>query len=59
MNRGFDNFTMVDSQLATRRRKGTELFLYGHSHKFQYYARRIIPQQVVREVEVEFRQTKP
>lgn len=26
MNRGFDNFTMVDSQLATRRRKGTDFF---------------------------------
>jgi hypothetical protein len=26
MKRGYDNFTMVDSQLATRRRKGTDFF---------------------------------
>jgi len=26
MKKGYDNFTMVDSQLATRRRKGTDFF---------------------------------
>jgi len=29
MRKGFDNFTMVDSQLATRRRRGTDFFYAG------------------------------
>jgi len=29
MRKGYDNFTMVDSQLATRRRRGTDFFYAG------------------------------